>query len=130
MMKSELVTKFKALFEEQKKALVYSNQYLNEVLSDEADIAAAEIEQGMHMRLRNREFLLVRKIEEALSKIKLGTFGTCECCEEDIELSRLEVRPTANLCLKCKEASEINEARSSDGRKSKSFGDKVQLRSA
>lgn len=136
-MKSEFVFKFKKLFEDQKAALIYSNKFVNEEfsvstdeMSDEIDLSSAELEQGMRMRLRSREALFMKKIDEALEKIQAGTFGVCECCDHDIELSRLEVRPTANLCLSCKEEEEMREIRSADGRRSKSAGLKANLRIA
>ena len=136
-MKTEDIKKFKSLFESQRNALLYSNAYLNEdfmvkseEMSDELDLASVELEQSMRLRLRNREALFMRKIKESLEKIQAGTFGSCECCEEEIELSRLEVRPTATLCLTCKESEELQEHRSADGRLSKSMGSKGNLRSA
>ena len=136
-MKTEQLTKFKQLFEEQKQGLLYSYKWVNEdfkvsadEMSDEMDLTSAELEQSMRMRLRSREAFFIKKIDEALNKIQAGTFGVCERCEEDIELSRLEVRPTANLCIHCKEAEEIMETRSADGRKSKSAGSKSNLRIA
>ena len=136
-MKQITMMKFKKLFEEQKSALLYSFKFINEDftvnhedLSDESDLSSATLEQGMRMQLRNREALFLKKIDEALNKIQSGTFGSCESCEEDIEVSRLEVRPTANLCIACKEAEEMRETRSADGRKSKSMGLKGNLRIA
>jgi DnaK suppressor protein len=137
MLKQELVMKFKKMFESQKAALLYSSRYVNEdftinsdEMSDEVDLSSAELEQSMKMRLRNREALFLKKINEALEKIQAGTFGVCECCEETIESSRLEVRPTAGLCLSCKEEEEMRETRSADGRKSKSMGLGANLRIA
>jgi len=136
-MKPEQILKFKKLFEDQKTGLLYSYKLMNEEfnlksddLSDEVDLASAELEQSMRMRLRSREALYMKKINEALEKIQAGTFGICECCEEEIEFSRLEVRPTANLCLSCKEIEEMREAQSADGRKSKSIGARGNLRIA
>jgi len=136
-MKQVAMMKFKKLFEEQKAGLLYSYKLINEDftlnsedLADESDLSSATLEQGMRMQLRNREALFLKKIDEALLKIQSGTFGTCECCEEDIEFSRLEVRPTANMCISCKEAEEMRETRSADGRKSKSIGFKGNLRIA
>lgn len=136
-MKHEQVAKFKKLFEEQKAGLIYSYKIINDEftlksdeMSDEVDLTSAELEQGMRMRLRNREALFLKKIDEALDKIQAGTFGSCECCEEEIELSRLEVRPTANLCINCKEEEEMRETRSADGRASKSMGVQARLKIA
>jgi len=137
MMKQVTMMKFKKLFEEQKAGLIYSNKLMNqdfilnsEDLSDESDLSSATLEQSMRVQLRTREALFLKKIDDALNKIQAGTFGACECCEEEIELTRLEVRPTADLCISCKEQEEMRETRSADGRKSKSMGFKSNLRIA
>lgn len=36
----------------------------------------------------------------ALEKIKNGTYGLCENCNEEISLERLEANPSARTCLK------------------------------
>ena len=136
-MNAERIKQFKALFETQKQGLLYSQTYLNqafnihsEELSDEVDLSSVELEQSMRIRLRNREALFIKKLHESLEKIQAGKFGVCECCEEDIEYSRLEARPTASLCLSCKENEEMQETRSADGRLSKSMGFKLKLKTA
>ena len=127
-MKLEQTLKFKKLFESQKAVLLNSHKVASEDfalrsddMADEIDLTSAEQEQDMKMRLRSREVLFLKKIDQALDKIQAGTFGRCECCEEPIEFSRLEVRPTADLCINCKEEEEMREIRSADGRKSKSI---------
>ena len=77
---------------------------------DEVDQASSEYMQAFSFRLRGRERHLMDKIEVALAKIKSGTFGTCEECEEPISLKRLQARPEAPLCIQCKEAQEREEA--------------------
>ena len=120
-MKIEQVLKFKKLFEAQKATLLSTHKLTvdeftlqSEEMSDEVDLISAEQEQGMKMRLRSRETLFLKKIDESLQKIQSGTFGECESCEEPIELSRLEVRPTANLCIYCKEEEEMRESKNID----------------
>ena len=78
-------------------------------LADEVDLASSELNQNVALRLRDRERHLLHKIEIALSKIESGTFGNCDLCEEPIEMKRLEVRPVAELCIRCKEAQEREE---------------------
>jgi DnaK suppressor protein len=78
-------------------------------LPDEVDLASSELNQSVALRLRDRERLLLHKIEIALAKIASGTFGVCESCEEPIELKRLEARPVAEFCIRCKEAQEMKE---------------------
>ncbi|MBI4405707.1 MAG: TraR/DksA C4-type zinc finger protein [Deltaproteobacteria bacterium] len=78
-------------------------------LADEVDLASSELNQSMSLRLRDRERLLLHKIEVALAKIESGQFGVCDLCEEPIEMKRLMARPVANLCIQCKEAQERDE---------------------
>jgi len=73
------------------------------------DLASSELNQSVALRLRDRERLLLQKIEIALAKIEEGTFGICDLCEEPIEPKRLEARPVAELCIRCKEAQEQQE---------------------
>ena len=78
-------------------------------LADEVDLASSELNQSMALRLKDRERVLLHKIELALAKIEAGTYGICESCEEPIEIKRLEARPVAELCIGCKEAQELEE---------------------
>ena len=73
------------------------------------DLASSELNQSVALRLRDRERLLLHKIEIALAKIDAGKYGICDGCEEPIELKRLEARPVAELCIRCKEAQEAEE---------------------
>ncbi|MGE3261534.1 MAG: TraR/DksA family transcriptional regulator [Bacteriovoracia bacterium] len=99
----------------------------NEIL-DEVDMALADTERGMKMRLGNRESLYFRKVEEALLRIKDGTYGQCLGCGGEISVKRLEARPTAELCIECKEAAERSEALNAEGRRHKSLGDAVDFK--
>ena len=126
--------RFKALFEDQKRKLIYSQKVLDQDfytnqddLLDEVDLTSTELETSMRLRLRNREALFLRKIDEALGRIAAGTFGACEACEEEIELKRLEARPTATLCVGCKEEEEKMEHLHVDGQKNKSVGKKMRF---
>ncbi len=80
-----------------------------EELADEVDLASSDLNQSLSLRLRDRELALLQKIESALSKIDGGTFGLCETCEEPIDVKRLDARPVAELCIRCKEAQELKE---------------------
>ncbi|MCB9556132.1 MAG: TraR/DksA C4-type zinc finger protein [Deltaproteobacteria bacterium] len=81
----------------------------SEELADEMDLASSEYLQSFNLRLRGREKTFLAKIEHALRKIEDGSFGTCESCEEDIAIKRLEARPETTLCIRCKEDQEREE---------------------
>ena len=49
---------------------------------------------------------LVKKIEHALERIKSGSYGVCEECDEEIPLARLEAKPSVSLCISCQEIHE------------------------
>ncbi len=59
--------------------------------------------QDQQMRLaleRNRKDELAR-LENARRLIATGKYGTCNNCEEDIPLARLEAVPDAQMCVPC-----------------------------
>ncbi|MEW6057570.1 MAG: TraR/DksA family transcriptional regulator [Bdellovibrionota bacterium] len=128
-MKKEVLKRFKKLFEQQKANVLYNDKIIRDDFQvshddrmDDVDQASADVEQALRMRLRNREMLLIKKIDEALKRIEEGTFGRCNSCEHDIEIKRLEARPTATLCISCKEDEERREVHTADGRRHKSLG--------
>lgn len=76
---------------------------------DPADRASQEEEFNLELRTRDRERKLIKKIEDALERLREDDFGYCEACGIEIGLQRLEARPTATLCIDCKTLSEIKE---------------------
>lgn len=128
-MTKDKLKKFKKLFESHHRDILYNDRIIREDFAvstddryDEIDQASSDIEQSMRMRLRNREVFYLKKVEDALKRIESGEFGECEECGEDIELRRLEARPTATLCVSCKEEQERREVLTAAGREHKSLG--------
>ncbi len=80
-----------------------------ETPSDLGDRASAETDQNCIMRLRERDQNLLKKIEEAIDRIRTDTFGLCEVCGGEIALKRLKVRPVTTLCIACKTVQEAEE---------------------
>ncbi len=78
-------------------------------LADPNDRASLEEEFSLTLRSRDRERKLVAKIDSALARIANEEFGYCEKCGIEIGLGRLEARPTAELCIDCKEIEEKRE---------------------
>jgi DnaK suppressor protein len=95
----------------------------------EADLREAERElQGLEKRLNQRpdiglgqgstgayswEMALARKgrvvsrieaLQEALVRVREGTYGRCERCGGQIDPERLEILPTTSLCAACARA--------------------------
>ncbi|MBI1909103.1 MAG: RNA polymerase-binding protein DksA [Deltaproteobacteria bacterium] len=80
--------------------------FTQEDLPDEVDLASSEADQSMNLRLRDRERVLLKKIDKALTKMDAGEYGVCELCGEEIGIKRLEARPVTDLCIRCKEEQE------------------------
>ena len=78
---------------------------------DEIDSASSDSNLSFIGRLREREQMLLQKIDVALGKIEAGTYGTCVSCGEDIGQKRLKARPVAELCIDCKSQQEKLEGR-------------------
>lgn len=76
---------------------------------DPNDRASQESDFTMELRTRDRERKLIKKIDEALASIDAHEYGRCESCGVNIGIRRLEARPTATLCIDCKELDEIRE---------------------
>lgn len=79
------------------------------VESDELDRALIEEDNRQNLRLVEREYFLLRKIEQALDRIARQEYGFCIETGQPIGVKRLLARPTAELCLEAKERQEIRE---------------------
>ena len=75
-------------------------------LNDEGDYAAASAETVVDSAILVQQRKELNEIELALDKIKVGTFGICEMCEEPIGRERLEVKNFARFCITCREITE------------------------
>ncbi len=76
---------------------------------DPTDQASVETERDFDLRIHDRERKLIKKVDQALRRIKDGTFGICESCGANIGLKRLQARPVTTLCIDCKMAQEHEE---------------------
>ena len=73
---------------------------------DLTDRASAETDRALELRTRDRARKLVGKIDAALERIEVGTYGYCEETGEPISLRRLEARPIATLSIEAQERHE------------------------
>ncbi len=117
------VTKFKNLFENLLQSEIFEAKHLELSIVEEAakgddvDRFNAENLAQLDMRLQGRNAVFARKIKKALIKIDEGTFGLCEDCGCQISSQRLLARPTADLCINCKEEEERFEGGTNHGGK-------------
>ncbi len=115
-MSPEQLLHFRQILESQRDQLseeinraVHMMQEEATVFADPNDRASQESDMALELRNRDRERKLIKKIDETIAKIDAGEYGYCEKCGVEIGLQRLEVRPTASLCIDCKTLDEIRE---------------------
>ena len=73
-----------------------------EIFADPADRATAEEEHWLDLRLRERESLLLHKIDDTMRRIADKEYGYCEKTGDPIGIPRLLARPTATVCVDVK----------------------------
>src|ERR1700704_4141649 len=107
---------FRKMLEEMKRELSQDIDRTMHTMQDEATIfadpndrASQESDMSLELRNRDRERKLIKKIDETIARIDAGEYGYCDSCGIEIGLKRLEVRPTATLCIDCKTLDELRE---------------------
>ncbi len=94
---------------------------------DEVEQSITDYTNSHLLRFRNREVFYAKKIEKALKKFEVNEYGLCSDCGYWIKFERLLARPTAEMCIVCKEESERDELNNFIARQSKSLGKLVDL---
>ncbi len=108
--------KYKALLLEQRYALVNSVNRMEdgtlrsgnaEISVDHmADAGSDSFEQELNLGLLEGGAEKIKEIDAALERLREGTFGLCEGCEEPIGKARIDALPHARLCIACKSLEE------------------------
>jgi DnaK suppressor protein len=89
--------------------IVLNNVDDNVASADIVDQASSHTEKTVEMRASNRRRKLINKIDQALKRLKDGTYGYCKDTGEPIGLKRLIARPIATLCIEAQEKHEQEE---------------------
>ena len=115
-MNARQLAHFRKMLEEMKRELsqdidrtVHTMQDEATIFADPNDRASQESDMSLELRNRDRERKLIKKIDETIQRIDAGEYGYCDSCGVEIGLKRLEVRPTATLCIDCKTLDEMRE---------------------
>jgi DnaK suppressor protein len=74
--------------------------------ADITDRASVETDRALELRTRDRARKLISKIDQALVRIEVGTYGYCEETDEPIGVKRLEARPIATMSIEAQERHE------------------------
>jgi len=75
-------------------------------VKDSVDLSVQDLNKEIALRLGERSSREVADIDQALLRIKEGTYGICARCGKPIDERRLEALPTARYDAACKAAIE------------------------
>jgi DnaK suppressor protein len=78
-------------------------------LTENAAADADAAEQFGHARVEALRQQIDRRlidIRKAVTRIKIGKYGTCEKCGRMIDTDRLMIKPEATLCIECEKKRE------------------------
>jgi DnaK suppressor protein len=68
---------------------------------DSADVAFEAGSDEMASQLAELDSRELSQIERALARLKQGTYGVCEGCQNKIPIGRLNALPYTTLCIEC-----------------------------
>jgi DnaK suppressor protein len=68
---------------------------------DPVDLSLNDVNKEIALRLGERESQMIADIDQALLRIKEGSFGVCARCGKPIDERRLEALPTARYDAAC-----------------------------
>ena len=75
-------------------------------VKDTVDMSLMDVNKELALRLGERESQMVADIDQALLRIREGSYGTCARCGQLIDERRLEALPTARYDAVCQAAIE------------------------
>lgn len=82
----------------------------DQLMSDPGDLADQSVSDttaDYYMNLAETDRIELQRIDNALERIRRGTYGSCPSCGMEIPRERLLKVLTAHLCAECQEAAEV-----------------------
>ena len=83
-----------------------ANELNNEDVKDSVDLSVLDLNKEILFRLGERDSQTVADIDQALLRIKEGSYGICARCGKPIDERRLDAIPTARYDAACQAAIE------------------------
>lgn len=76
-------------------------EFSDDGVKDSVDFSLMDVNKELALRLGEHESRMVADIDQALLRIKEGTYGMCARCGNLIDERRLEALPTARYDARC-----------------------------
>jgi RNA polymerase-binding transcription factor DksA len=105
MLEATLRRRFAALLEEVRQDLLKADDDRSAMLADRVrdvgDESMADLIVDLDLADTDRDLQELKDVEAALTRLRLGTYGTCVHCGGPIRPERLAAFPTAKRCQPC-----------------------------
>jgi len=101
--KKRLLDKKREVTEAYNKNKTYGRLTEDEGTQDLADKASSAYTKEFLYSLSNTDREALQQVDEALGRIRSGSYGTCAECGQDLNKKRLEAVPWASHCISCQE---------------------------
>ena len=76
-------------------------EFSDDGVKDSSDMSVMDVSKELAFRQGDRESQMVADIDQALLRIKEGSYGVCTRCGKPIDERRLEALPTARFDAEC-----------------------------
>jgi DnaK suppressor protein len=107
--RSRLLGKRSELFERIRAARNAETQGGDKGAPDLGDRALSTVLREMAYHLSGSEQKVLRQIDDALSRVEEGSYGSCSNCGKAIQKARLGAVPWAIHCIGCQELKDMGE---------------------
>lgn len=91
---------FRAALEQQRSFRLDQLDQLTEAAAS-ASFTADVAQEQVNEILRASAMAALTEVEDALERLRAGTYGRCERCAEPIPVERLEILPMSRYCTPC-----------------------------
>jgi DnaK suppressor protein len=105
-------TRFQTLLEACVAELEHGTRHLDAIAveqsADQIDEVQGSFDRDLAVSKIDRESKQLSEARAGLRRVAEGTFGVCQCCQEDIAQKRLAAIPWAALCISCQDIEDRN----------------------
>ena len=104
--KKRLLAKQEELLRQVSKSEQDGRQIDEDTTQDIADKAANSYTKEFLFHQSDYNRRILQLVNEALERLKNGSYGLCVACQEEVQVKRLEAVPWARHCIECQEKQE------------------------
>ena len=104
--RSLLLSQLRQNTEQVRTDLAAALELYDDGVKDSVDLSVQDLNKEIALRLGERSSQLVADIDQALLRMKEGSYGICARCSQPIDERRLEALPTARYDAACQAAIE------------------------